>query len=515
MTDMSNTKSLTGTLFFGDNLQVMQEHVPDESVDLIYLDPPFNSNADYNVLFEDELGRAAPSQILAYEDTWHWGEESETALEDLLSVDSPCPAAGILLDSLVRALGTNQMTAYLAMMSIRLCEMYRVLKNTGSIYLHCDPTASHYLKIIMDTIFGQRRFRNEIIWHYNAAALNAAKNVYPRKHDTLLFYSKSDTWTFNLPRQDEISESMMSRWGRYLEDDGRTVLYGSNKHEPAEEERSRQRIIREYDREPTDDDVAFVINPSRIRSVWTDIPEVRQHHRYKEWRGFQTQKPLKLLNRIIEASSAPGDVVLDPFCGCGTAVMAAQQANRRWIGIDITHLAVGLMESRLQEIGITPRVIGAPLDSAAAQDLASRDPFQFEAWAVTRLDGFRPNRRQRGDGGIDGTMRFPKPNGVGKRRNDTGIAIAQAKSGHWDLNDLRALIGTMKSGRSPADLAVLIVLVPPGRRSQARTIAAREGHVTIDGHRYPRVQIWPISEYFDGRFPDLPIALGRAHRRLL
>ena len=512
---MSTVESLSGTLFFGDNLTVMQEHIPDESIDLIYLDPPFNSNADYNVLFEDESGRAAPSQILAYEDTWHWGHESELALAELLSDSSQCIEAGQLLDSLVRALGTNQMTAYLAMMAVRLCEMKRVLKKTGTIYLHCDPTASHYLKIMMDAVFGAEHYRNEIIWHYRASALTSAKNVFPRKHDTLLFYTRSSQWTFHRPRQDDVSEQMMQRWGRYLEEDGKTILYGSIKHEQREEERSRVRIERRTGRAPQDDDVAFEIKPSRTRSVWTDIPEVRQSHKYKEWRGFQTQKPLKLLERIITASSNPGDVVLDPFCGCGTAIQAAQSTNREWVGIDITHLAIGLVESRLAEVGVTPRIVGAPQDLGAAQNLARRDPFQFESWAVTRLDGFRPNRIQRGDGGVDGRMHFPKPNGRGRRKNETGVAVAQVKSGQWNVQDVRELIGAMDDPAVSADLGVLIVLATPGPRSQAPAAAARAGIVKIGGRNYPRVQIWPITDFFEGRFPDLPIALGRESRRLL
>ncbi len=512
---MAAVDALPGTLFFGDNLSVMREHIPDEFVDLIYLDPPFNSNADYNVLFEDESGRAAPSQILAYEDTWHWGHESELALAELLSDSSPCLEAGQLLESLVGALGTNQMTAYLAMMAIRLCEMRRVLKPTGSIYLHCDPTASHYLKVLMDAIFGPKQYKNEIIWHYRASALTSAESIYPRKHDTLLFYARDDTWTFNVPRVDQVSEQMEKRWGRYAEDDGRTVRYASIKHEPVEEERSRKRIERRTGRSPNDDDVAFVLKPSRVRSVWTDIPEVRNSHRYKEWRGFQTQKPLKLLRRIIETSSNHGDIVLDPFCGCGTAVRAAQELERRWIGIDITHLAIGLVENRLEEVGATSRVVGAPVDLASARDLARRDALQFESWAVTRLDGFRPNRIQTSDGGIDGEMRFPKPNGRGGRKSESGRTIAQVKSGRWTLNDLRALIGSMNNPHSPADLAVLVVLEPPGPRSQAPATAARAGVARIGGRDYPRVQIWPVSEYFEGRFPDLPIAIGREYRRLL
>ena len=510
---MASGSELAGTLFFGDNLDVLRDNFDDESVDLIYLDPPFNSNADYNVLFADESGAASPSQVWAYGDTWHWGEDSERALRSLLAADSPAPAAGNLLDALVTALGTNQMSAYLAMMAIRLAELKRVLRSTGSIYLHCDPTASHYLKLLMDAVFGIRNYRNELIWHYRSGALTSAAKVYPRKHDTLLFYTKGESRTFNIPREDAVSTSMTDRWGDYLEQDGRTVLYGSIKHEVKEESRSRARIEKREGRPPRDDDVAFTVNPSRVRSVWTDIPEVRQNARYREWMGYPTQKPLKLLRRIIETSSNKGDLVLDPFCGCGTAVVAAQQLEREWAGIDITHLAIGMVEDRLGDLGVRPDVRGVPRDLASAKDLARRSRFQFETWAVTRLDGFRPNQVQVGDGGIDGEMRFAKPNGKGRRNWETGKAVAQAKSGNIGVADLRSFIASMHQAN--ADLGVFITMEPPGRGSTIPQTAAREGFTKIGDREYPKVQIWPMSAYFEGRIPDLPIPLGREQRRMI
>ncbi len=510
---MATRDELSGTLFFGDNLDVLRDNFDDESVDLIYLDPPFNSNADYNVLFADESGAAPPSQVWAYGDTWHWGEDSERALRSLLAADSPSPAAGSLLDALIDALGTNQMTAYLSMMAIRLAELRRVLRQTGSIYLHCDPTASHYLKLLMDAVFGVKNYHNELIWHYRGAALTSAKKVYPRKHDTLLFYSKGDSWTFNVPREEEISQSMTERWGDYLERDGRTVLYGSIKHEAKEESRSRARIEKREGRPPRDDDVAFIVNPSRVRSVWTDVPEVRQNSRYREWMGYPTQKPLRLLERIIETSSNKGDLVLDPFCGCGTAVVAAQQLERNWAGIDITHLAIGMVEDRLGGLGVAPEVMGVPKDLASARELARRSRFQFETWAVTRLDGFRPNQVQIGDGGIDGEMHFAKPNGKGRRNWETGKAVAQAKSGNVGVADLRSFIASMQQAN--ADLGVFIMMDPPGRGSTIPQTAAREGFTKIGDREYPKIQVWTMADYFDRRMPDLPIPLGREQRRMI
>ena len=328
------------TIFTHDNLDILRE-INSECIDLIYLDPPFNSGVSWHA----PLGSDAEGA--SFDDIWSWetGGIKEQWL-DAQHIDSPVRA---VVDAAEKT-GGAQMAAYLAFMGMRLIEMHRILQPTGSIYLHCDPTAAHYLKMMLDAIFGTDSFRNEIIWHYRGGALTSARSIYPRKHDTILFYSRGNRYTFNTPREDEISDQMTRRWGKYLENDGRTVLYGSIKHEKSEEARSRRRIERDLGRQPKDDDIAFTVKPSLLRSVWTDIPEIRNNPRYKESVGFPTQKPLALLERIITASSNPGDVVLDPFCGCATACVAAERLGRRWIGIDVSEMAVLLCEERITEM---------------------------------------------------------------------------------------------------------------------------------------------------------------------
>jgi site-specific DNA-methyltransferase (adenine-specific) len=280
-----------------------------------------------------------------FKDTWTL---SDVDAEWINLVEAKHPALHRVLLAAMR----NSDKSYLAYMAVRLIEMQRVLKPTGSIYLHCDPTMSHYLKLVMDPVFGRRNFRNEIVWSYRGAALTAAKRYFPRKHDTLLFYAAGDSYFFTNPRDEVISDQMRSRWGRYLEPDGTTVLYGSIKHERTEGERSRQRILKREGREPRDSDVAFLVQPSLLRSVW-DIPEIRNTPKYKESTGYPTQKPITLLNRIISASSQAGDTVLDPFCGCATACIAAKQQGREWVGIDISPKAAELVQLRMRdELGL-------------------------------------------------------------------------------------------------------------------------------------------------------------------
>ena len=476
------TDQLHSTLFYGDNLTVLREQIPDESVDLIYLDPPFKSDSTYNILFRDEAGDAPPAQLEAFDDTWHWGADSERALAELLSDRTPSPQAGVLLEALVRALGRNRMTAYLSMMSVRLVELHRVLKPTGCIYLHCDQTASHYLKIVMDAIFGIDNALNHVIWNYRRWPSPSKR--YQRMHDDLLFYAKeSGKQTFHVDYE-EVSESHRRRFGG-----------GSNRKNPDDPTR-----------------VVTVDEPTKgldRRDVWNDISIIAgsAHERV----GYDTQKPLRLLHRIIEASSNPGDLILDPFCGCGTAMVAAEQLGRRWCGIDITHLAIGLVEDRLRELNADARVFGAPQDMISARDLARRSAFQFEAWAITRLAGFRPNPKPGGDGGIDGRMRFAR-NGEGGR-DYGGRAVAQVKSGAVSRGDLDAFVTALD--RDDADLGVFITLEALGPRHGAHAEAARAGTVRIGSQDYAKIQLWSIEDLFAGRRPELPPPIGTQQPRLI
>ena len=360
-------------LYFGDNLDILREHIPSESVDLIYLDPPFNSKASYNVLFGEKSGERSAAQITAFEDTWEWGLESERAFHEVVIEGKGPKRLGDLLQALRTFLGQNDMMAYLVMMAVRLVELHMTLKPTGSIYLHCDPTASHYLKLVMDAVFGIRNYRNEIVWHYNTGG--KGKKTFLRKHDIIFWYSKSNQYSFHrdaiaLPRK--VGTAHL-RYG--VDGDGREYYEDFS---PRKSGKQYRWYLDQY------------LTPM---DVWVDLQAINPSA--NERLGYPTQKPETLLERIIKASSNEGDLVLDPFCGCGTTIAVAERLGRRWVGIDITYLAVNLMKRRLADTfksELSPyQVIGDPKDLASAEALASENRHQFEWWAVD-LVGARPSQ---------------------------------------------------------------------------------------------------------------------------
>jgi len=366
---------MTNALYYGDNLAVLRESIADESVDLIYLDPPFNSSASYNVLFKAPSGEGSQAQIEAFEDTWHWNESAERAFDEV--VTGAHSDASIMLRAMRSALGENDMMAYLAMMAVRLIELHRVLKPTGSLYLHCDPTASHYLKILLDAIFDPRNFRNEITWKRQSAHSDA-RHKFSDVADIILFYAKSSDAIFK-PQYREHDESYLEKFYRFDDEDGRGAYRLGDMASPNPRPnmmyewkgfawpqkgwRYQRETMAKLDLEgrihyPTKADGSLDTSKrpalkryldeqegSIVTSVWDDIGSLHSSH--AERLGYPTQKPLELLERILAASSNEGDLVLDPFCGCGTTVHAAQKLNRRWIGIDVTHLAISLVERRL------------------------------------------------------------------------------------------------------------------------------------------------------------------------
>jgi site-specific DNA-methyltransferase (adenine-specific) len=303
------TVSRVNTLYHGDNLDILRRYIQDYSIDLVYLDPPFCSNRNYNLAYKETDSRVQK----AFSDTWKWDDDTQDTLQQLLDKH---PASGRIINALVQGIGYTQLTAYLVMMTPRLLEIHRVLKETGSIYLHCDPSAGHYLKILLDMIFDSRHFRNEIAWSYKGGG--RSKKFFARKHDTIFFYTKSDKWTFNY------IDILVDRTNRtYFTDEngGRYWLkYG------------KRYYLKHEGKVPED--------------WWADIDPL--HGPYNERLGYPTQKPLALLERIIRASSNEGDIVLDPFCGCGTTLVAAQQLNRKWTGIDISRDAIEITAQRLR-----------------------------------------------------------------------------------------------------------------------------------------------------------------------
>ncbi|MBI4299431.1 MAG: restriction endonuclease [Chloroflexi bacterium] len=513
------------TLFYGDNLYILREHVADESVDLIYLDPPFNSKATYNVLFKERTGEASAAQIRAFEDTWHWGEEAERAYTEIM--DSPIASSLTkeMVGSLRKALGDrNDMTAYLLMMAVRLLELRRVLKPTGSLYLHCDPTASHYIKIIMDSVFGYQSFRNEIIWR----RINAKGLAFTRlasNHDVIMRYSKSDKFIWN-PEYATHEPTYVEKFYRFTEPEtGRRYTLGDlgnpNRDRPNLTYKflgvtrvwrwTKERMQAAYDQGLIVQSKPEAIprlkryldeqegNP--IDYIWTDIRPIQAQA--KERLGYPTQKPLALLERIIQTSSNEGDVVLDPFCGCGTAVAAAHKLNRQWLGIDITHLAVALMKHRLKDMfnlvpGEDYQVIGEPVDVTGARQLAQEDRYQFQYWALSLLEA-RPEERKKGaDRGVDGTIFFID----GPRRTSHKVVI-QVKSGHVAPTHVRDLKGVVE--REGAALGFFITLEEPTRDMTTEAASAGFFHSDLMSRDYPEIQIRTIKELLGGRAFEMPL----------
>ena len=436
--------------------------MPNEIADLIYLDPPFKSDANYNVLFKSPDDKKPKSQILAFEDTWHWTDAADQTYTELVEKTETAP----VIEGMITALGKNDMTAYLVMMAIRLVEMHRVLKSTGSLYMHCDPTASHYLKVVCDSIFGAENFLNEMVWYYRGAGI--PRNCYARRHDILLWYAKQNgKHYFNPdPARQPYADATVKRFKHYIGNvrDGRD--YGMQK-------------LNEKGKHPDD--------------VFTDIQPIAPSAR--ERLGFPTQKPLELLRRIIETSSKKGDLVLDPFCGCGTTIAASQELERRWIGIDITHLAIALIEKRLSDAcGIRVHVNGAPNDLESAKNLAQRDKLQFQRWAVTRIRNVRPNKRETGDGGIDGI-------GYIRLKDRSTKVIVSVKGGkNLDPGMVRDLKGAMDG--NGGDLGIFVCLTKPSRG--IRKEASSHGRFATPMMNYPKIQIWTIEDHFNRIEPKLP-----------
>lgn len=510
------------TLFYGDNLPILREYVADESVDLVYLDPPFNSNRTYNVLFRQESGAESEAQIAAFEDTWHWNRAAEQTYYEL--VQNAPPHVAQMIDALRGFIGQNQMMAYLVMMAARLVELHRVLKPTGSLYLHCDPTASHYLRIVLDTIFTPQNCLNEVIWQ-RTAVKGDVRRKFGAVHDTILVYTKGSTYTFNVVYGDTDVDYHLRF--KYDDDDGR----GSYQSAPLDSPNPRPNLTYSYKgyspppkgwrvsrevMEKLDEDGRLIFPPNKsgrirrkvylreqggpkIPDVWTDIVPLQGAS--AERLGYPTQKPLALLERIISASSNPGDVVLDPFCGCGTTIAAAQKLGRRWIGIDITHLSIALQKYRLRQMFPDAEftVIGEPTTEQGARQLAQDDRYQFQWWALSLVRA-RPyggeaggKRGKKGaDRGIDGLITF-----IDDNTNKAKRVIVQVKSGRVGSPAVRDLVGTVK--REGAAIGVFLTLERPTRDMETEAAAAGFYESPGWGTAHPRIQLLTVGDLLDGR----------------
>jgi DNA modification methylase len=533
-------------LYFGDNLHILREALAEETVDLIYLDPPFNSKRDYNLLFKSPKGQQSEAQITAFEDSWHWGEQAEREFDELLH--QPNTDVAEMMRALRSFLGENDMLAYLTMMANRLLELHRVLKPTGSLYLHCDPTASHYLKVVLDGVFGKINYKSEINWRRSSAHNDAkqGRKQYGNVRDVILFYTKSDKWTWNWvytpytvtyleneyrhksidgrffketdPTANKPGGDVSFEWRvkRRVEKDARWEADLTNEHlNPLPEFEYHgvfpyQGRYWAYSKENlTDFALAGKLRHRKtgmpriiqfadempgvpLQSDWQDVPPVMGD----EYLGYETQKPVALLERILSASSNEGDVVLDPFCGCGTAVHAAQKLKRKWIGIDITHLAISLIEKRLKDAfgkRCKFEVHGTPKDLDAARDLAERDKYQFQWWAISLVDAQPFQGKKKGaDTGIDGLKFF-----YDLHDDEARKIVVSVKGGSLKADDVRALNHVRE--REKADIGLLISLNNPTAKMKADAASAGIYHGGADGTKqYPRIQLLTIAGLLGG-----------------
>jgi DNA modification methylase len=514
-----------GTLYYGDNLDILRRYLKDETVDLVYLDPPFNSAQNYNAFFHEKDGTDAASQIHAFEDTWHWDIETKRAYD--LVTEQPGEVSDVM-QAFYTFLRGNDMMAYLTMMSSRLVELRRVLKPTGSLYLHCDPTASHYLKLLCDAVMGKDHYLAEIIWKRSSAHNDAGqgRKQLGRIHDVILLYSKSDDWTWNwlyTPYDQEYVDGFYkhveAKTGRRYRLGDITAPGGPDpaKRNPHYEflgvtrywRYSRERMQELYKQGRIIQSKPGAVPAYKryldempgvpLQDLWWDIPPIPSQAR--ERLGYPTQKPVALLERIIQTSSNPGDLVLDPFCGCGTTIDAAEKLGRKWIGIDITQLATSLIKNRLRDTygnKIEIITVGEPTTPNEASVLAEQDKYQFQWWALG-LVGARPVEQKKGaDHGIDGKILFrddpkaPKPEQI----------IIQVKGGKTGVKDVRDLRGVIE--REKAAVGVLISLQPPTGPMETEAASAGFYEHKTNKQKFPRVQLRTVKELMEGKGIERP-----------
>ena len=536
------------TLYYGDCLDWMQEW-PTSCVDLIYLDPPFNSNTNYNILFGRGNGR--PAQVRAFGDTWRWDDAAASRLERIRNaVSHPAHKA---VSGFEMQIGESGMLAYLTYMAERVAEMKRLLKPTGNVFLHCDDTASHYLRILMDGIFGAANYRNHITWRRSVAHNDPRR--FGRIADHILFYAASDEfyWNGDAARVPKTSDEMRALYpstddrGRYRNADLTGPAHGAERGSPSTQPwsgydvfamgrvwsapltgRYAEYIERNFipgyrdiqdihERLDALDKAGLIRHPEeggrwpglkRYADADTGNPpqniilEPRGFTNFSarrgEYLGYPTQKPVGLLEKLIPAACPEGGLVLDPFCGCGTTIIAAQNLGRLWAGVDISASAIDIIqERRLGAIGIKAETRGIPADMESARRLASDKPLDFEAWAVTRIPGLAPNEVRVGDGGIDGRgSLLTRPENRRQR-----LVLAQVKGGRFSLSQFRNFLHTIE--RDNAAMGIYITLDRVGSRT-ARSEAAGMGNIQVGASTYPRAQLWSIADYFNGRMPNLP-----------
>ena len=467
-------------LFYGDNLEILRKKIAAETVDLCYIDPPFNSKRNYNQIYNN-IGTEDRAQAQAFTDTWTWDELAVSGYDEILSNAEGRfqPRLVELIKGLHGVLGEGALLAYLVSMALRLTEIRRVLKKTGSLYLHCDPTASHYLKLVLDAVFvpAGGDFRNEIVWHYRRWTGKAAK--FQELHDIIFFYTKTGKYTFNVQYTPYTVRSLERKQNYHTRIKGDEVY------------------VTHIDKRGVRDNDVWQIQLLNSQS--------------KERLGYPTQKPESLLEKIIVTSTNEGDVVLDAYCGCGTTVAVAQRMKRKWIGMDITYQSISLILRRL-EYTFGPSVLdgisidGIPRDMESAEALAHKKDDrlrkEFEKWAVLTYTNNRAviNEKKGADAGIDAVAYFK----TGKTEN--AKIIFQVKSGGVKRGDIATLRGDM--GREGAALAVLVTLEEPtGPMNSEAKSAGQYKHEDM-GRAYDKISIVTVREIVEGsKRLEIPMSL--------
>ena len=488
-------------LYYGDCLPIMQE-MPLACVDLIYLDPPFNSNRQYNAIYKDETGRPLPEQVEAFCDQWTLDEETERVIRNMPILMREAGLEDNISEfwkTWVNALRGTQpgLLAYLSYMVQRLLIMRTLLRPKGSIYLHCDSTASHYIKIMMDGIFGHNNFRREIIWsNEDSSGFKSRAANWIRGHDVILYYTRGSNPTFN-KQYTPLDKKTIKRYDKTDPVDGRRYKIYYN------DDGSERRSYLKEDR------------GAGMRSVWADIPSFQKVNNTGEYLGYETQKPLDLLKRIIIASSNEKDVVLDPFCGCATTIEAAHSLGRKWIGIDVAiHAVKRVAKKRLEERlhlveGKDFTIEGIPNNPEGAKDLWERDKYQFQKWCVEMVDGFVTSKRT-SDGGIDGRIYFDM-----RGEKELQSMVVEVKGGkNVSIQDLRALHSVME--RDNAQMAGLIVREPLSERrlKNFHKLMAEAGDLNVFGKPFARMQILTVQEILEGVRFDTPFPQGKRERQM-
>jgi DNA modification methylase len=490
------------TLYYGDNLDNLRR-LDDDMVDLCYIDPPFNSKRSYNQIYDRVKGHDV-AQAQAFIDTWSWDDQAREGYTAIISnAGNRFPVETVeLVKGFRNALGEDSLLAYLVSMTLRVAEIHRVLKRTGSFFLHCDPTASHYLKVVLDSIFGYAQCRNEVIWDYSFRLMHLPQ-FFNRKHDVILFYAKGKKSVFHMPKTPWTREDLVRSRKQQIHTDKDGVEWIWM---PGGKGNSKSRLKRVDE---------LLSEGKAISDVWP-IPVISSSS--KERLGYQTQKPEALLQRIIEATTNEGDLILDAYCGCGTTIAVAEKQHREWIGMDITFQAISLVLTRLPKtVAAQVYLDGVPRDYESAVSLAHKKDDrlrkEFEKWAIlTYTDNrARINEKKGADGGLDGVGYFWTD------RTTTAKITFQVKSGAVSRGDVARLKGDMQ--RERAELAVLITLQKPSR--DMRLEAKRSGQYThqITGALLDRIRIVEIRDIVEqgDRLNDVPLTLDilRASERAM